>query len=231
VSLHVSNLPTLSTSESSTRSSIPTIPVLPLPHLPASTLLPSANLFSNSAISAAPGLTSTPKQKPLDSAAGLSDPFVLEEKKDSKGKVIRPGSVEDRKQAMMDRIKARSGSSKTPLPTLGSSFGSFKKANLSAAAQQEELKRRSTLSRLEGIAEGVWMWVWPILGVFCLLLILEQACRCQVELADLKPQDVLCPLTRAEHIADTTARKAKSDPDGGGRGCHSQKLQDAHLFG
>lgn len=29
--------------------------------------------------------------------------------------------------------------------------------NLSALETQNELKRRSTLSRLEGVAEGVWM--------------------------------------------------------------------------
>jgi len=97
-------LPTPSTSGASTRSSIPPIPILPLPHLPSSTLLPSANLFSSPGTTSGPGLTSSPK-KPVASSAGLSDPFVLEEKRDSKGKVIRPGSVEERKQAMMDRVR------------------------------------------------------------------------------------------------------------------------------
>ncbi|WVQ66482.1 uncharacterized protein L199_004663 [Kwoniella botswanensis] len=155
-------LPTPTTSENSTRSSIPPIPVLPLPHLPSSTLLPSANLFSSFS---SPTTTLTPqKAHPIPSTdspktAGLSDPFELtDEKDDKKGKVVRPGSVDERRQAMMDRIKARSGNSKNPLSTLGSSAGGMKRTNLlSAAGQQEELKRRSTLSRLEGIAEGVWM--------------------------------------------------------------------------
>ncbi|WWC95384.1 hypothetical protein V866_002246 [Kwoniella sp. B9012] len=155
-------LPTPTTSDNSTRSSIPPIPALPLPHLPSSTLLPSANLFSSFS---SPSTTLTPQKahpKPSTDSpktAGLSDPFELTDKKDDKkGKVIRPGSVDERRQAMMDRIKARSGSSKNPLSTLGSSAGGMKRTNLlSAAGQQEELKRRSTLSRLEGIAEGVWM--------------------------------------------------------------------------
>ncbi|WRT69500.1 uncharacterized protein IL334_006486 [Kwoniella shivajii] len=158
-------LPTPTTSETSTRSSIPPIPLLPLPHLPSSTLLPSANLFSNFSSPSSSSVTSTPKKThstpSTDSpkTAGLSDPFELSDDKDEKkGKVIRPGSVEDRRQAMMDRIKARSGNGKNPMSTLGSSAGVFGRGNsLSAAGQHEELKRRSTLSRLESIAEGVWM--------------------------------------------------------------------------
>ncbi|OCF77806.1 hypothetical protein I204_01807 [Kwoniella mangroviensis CBS 8886] len=155
-------LPTPTTSVNSTRSSVPPIPVLPLPHLPSSTLLPSANLFSSFS---SPSTTLTPQKahpKPSTDSpktAGLSDPFELtDEKDDKKGKVVRPGSVDERRQAMMDRIKARSGNSKNPLSTLASSAGGMKRTNLlSATGQQEELKRRSTLSRLEGIAEGVWM--------------------------------------------------------------------------
>ena len=140
-------LPTPSTS-SSNRSSVPPIPLLTLPHLPSSTLLPSANLFSTTA-STSPGL-STPPKKPVPS--GLSDPFDL------KPAVTKPaaasGSVEERRQAMADRIKARS---KKPLATLGSAVGGYSTKNLSSVALQEELKRRSTLSRLESVAEGVWM--------------------------------------------------------------------------
>ena len=55
----------------------------------------------------------------------------------------------------MDRIKARSGSSKPP--TLGSSIGQLDAIRPRQSAQAEELKRRSTLSRLEGIAEAIWM--------------------------------------------------------------------------
>ncbi|KAK8849500.1 hypothetical protein IAR55_004834 [Kwoniella newhampshirensis] len=161
-------LPTPTTSENSSRSSIPPIPLLPLPHLPSSTLLPAANLFSAlSSPSSSSSVSLTPKKlhsTPSGSSgktAGLSDPFELDDKdRDvTKGKVIRPGSVEERRQAMMDRIKARSGAGKDSLATLGSSPGSLMKrgGNLSAAGQQEELKRRSTLSRLEGVAEGVWM--------------------------------------------------------------------------
>ena len=167
------DLPSPLTSEHPPHPSIPSIPILPLPHLPSSTLLPSANLFSSVTSIKAPGLTSL-TQKSGSTTAGLSNPFVLEENEDSQGKVVRIGSVQERKQAMMDRvsrllkskvqgltmhkIKARSGSSKTALPTLGSSVGGLiGRSSLSAAMQQEELKRRSTLSRLESIAEGVWM--------------------------------------------------------------------------
>jgi hypothetical protein len=82
---------------------------------------------------------------------------VLDEK--DKGKVMRPGSVEERRKAMMDRIKAKSGKQ----PTLGSSVGPASlnaiRPQQSIVDQQEVLKKRSTLSRLEGIAEGVWMSV------------------------------------------------------------------------
>ena len=92
-------LPTPSTSSSS-RSTIPPIPILPLPHLPQSTLLPSAKLFASSPkLDSSPGLTSL--HKPI---ASLGDPFVLDEDKLDKGKVIRTGSVEERRQAMMNRV-------------------------------------------------------------------------------------------------------------------------------
>ncbi|WWD20124.1 hypothetical protein CI109_104600 [Kwoniella shandongensis] len=161
-------LPTPTTSENSSRSSIPPIPILSLPHLPSSTLLPAANLFSAMSSPASSSTVSlTPKKQhstPSSSSsktAGLSDPFELNEGKReiTKTKVVRPGSVEERRQAMMDRIKARAGGGNGSIATLGSSPGSLMKrgGNLSAAGQQEELKRRSTLSRLEGVAEGVWM--------------------------------------------------------------------------
>jgi len=146
-------LPTPQTSGSS-RSTIPPIPLLPLPHLGQSTALPSANLFSaasSSKLDTSSGLTSLPKHAMLD------EPFVLEESPD-KGKVTRTGSVEQRRQAMMDRIKARSGK---PSATLGSAVGSGSldqiRPKMSATQQQEALQKRSTLSRLEGIAEAVWM--------------------------------------------------------------------------
>jgi hypothetical protein len=118
------------------RSSIPPIPLLPLPHLPASTLLPSANLFgaspspSSTKIGLGMGLTSvsslnvTPVRTPA-SAAGLSDPFVLKDADTSllvtptkasgqageaEGSVTRSGGkagLEARKQAMMDRVSLR----------------------------------------------------------------------------------------------------------------------------
>lgn len=94
-------------------------------------------------------------KKPL-----LDDPFVLDDPAEgSKGKIVRTGSVEQRKQAMMDRIKARKAGGATA--TLGSSVGSANldkiRPQMSVAEQQEALKKRSTLSRLEGIAEAVWM--------------------------------------------------------------------------
>jgi hypothetical protein len=59
---------------------------------------------------------------------------------------------------MMDRIKARSGKG-GPVATLGSSAGQLGsiRPTMSASETQDELKRRSTLSRLEGVAEAVWM--------------------------------------------------------------------------
>jgi hypothetical protein len=151
-------LPTPSTSGSS-RSNIPPIPLLPLPHL-GSASVSSGNLFaplsSSSKLEAGPGLASMPK-KPL-----LDDPFVFDNPAESsKGKVVRTGSVEQRQQAMMDRIKARKSGGTAS--TLGSSVGSASldriRPQMSVAEQQEALKKRSTLSRLEGIAEAVWMWV------------------------------------------------------------------------
>jgi 2-keto-3-deoxy-L-rhamnonate aldolase RhmA len=56
------------------------------------------------------------------------------------------------------QIKARSQSAKAVRTTLAGALdspGVIHRA--STAEQQEELRRRSTLSRLEGIAEGVWM--------------------------------------------------------------------------
>ena len=94
-------LPTPETIGESKHSAIPPIPILPLPHLPSSTL-PAANLFSGSSSSGSPGLTSSPRKSQV--TAGLSDPFELKEK-DAKGKVSRLGSVEQRKQAMMERVR------------------------------------------------------------------------------------------------------------------------------
>ncbi|WVR08228.1 hypothetical protein IAU60_005275 [Kwoniella sp. DSM 27419] len=160
-------LPTPTTSDSD-RPTIPPIPILPLPHLPASTLLPAANLFStfsspgSSTTTLTPRKTHVPPSTASAKTAGLSDPFEMADdgKKSEQGKVVKPGTVEARRQAMMDRIKARSSAGKAPLSSLGASLGSVKMPSrglLSAAGQQEELKRRSTLSRLESIAEGVWM--------------------------------------------------------------------------
>ncbi|WVQ75131.1 hypothetical protein IAR50_004740 [Cryptococcus sp. DSM 104548] len=155
-------LPTPTTSINSTRSSIPPIPILPLPSLPTASL-PSANLMAAfTSPSSGPTSTLTPKKAHLPPSfdspktAGLSDPFEMG---DIKGKVVRPGSVEERRKAMMARIKAKSGG-KGSLSTLGSSAGGFGRpgSSLSTASNpQEELKRRSILSRLEGVAEGVWM--------------------------------------------------------------------------
>ena len=147
-------LPTPQTSESH-RSSIPPIPLLALPRLgpsPSALLQPAQIASSIAPTSPSSSRPVTPSAKPI---VGLSDPFQLDESTATKGKVVRTGSVKERQQAMMDRIKSRSGKQ----PTLGSAIGSLDKIRpaRSSAAQIEELKRRSTLSRLEGIAEGVWM--------------------------------------------------------------------------
>lgn len=64
--------------------------------------------------------------------------------------------IADRRQALYDRIKART----TREGASSSSSTSNSMLNLegmSKADAASELKRRSTLSRLEGVAEGVWM--------------------------------------------------------------------------
>ncbi|ODN78491.1 hypothetical protein L202_04122 [Cryptococcus amylolentus CBS 6039] len=163
-------LPTPSTSEDSTRSSIPPIPILPLPSLPTATL-PAANLMAAfTSPSSGPTSTLTPKKNHLPPSfdspktAGLSDPFEIGDKEgDVKGKIVRPGSVEERRKAMMARIKAKS-TGKGSLSTLGSSVGGFGRPG-TTSSQQEGLKRRSILSRLEGVAESVWMmFSGPALG-------------------------------------------------------------------
>ncbi|OXG17342.1 hypothetical protein C366_03430 [Cryptococcus neoformans Tu401-1] len=164
-------LPTPTTSETSTRSTIPPIPILPLPQLPSNFALPSTNLMAQFTSPSSASMTMTPKKNHLPPAfsspktAGLSDPFEIAEPESNgqiKGKIVRNGSVEARRKAMMERIKARSGANKAVLATLGSAAGGFKRPGvnlsaLSAIGQQEELKRRSTLSRLESVAEAVWM--------------------------------------------------------------------------
>lgn len=164
-------LPTPTTSETSTRSTIPPIPILPLPQLPSNSALPSTNLMAQFTSPSSASMTMTPKKNHLPPAfsspktAGLSDPFEIAEPENNgqiKGKIVRNGSVEERRKAMMERLKARSGANKAVLATLGSATGGFKRPGvnlsaLSAGGQQEELKRRSTLSRLESVAEAVWM--------------------------------------------------------------------------
>nr|ODN95510.1 hypothetical protein L204_04050 [Cryptococcus depauperatus CBS 7855] len=161
-------LPTPTTSENSQRSVIPPIPVLPLPHLPSSSSLPAANLmkaFTSPSSTLTPKKTHLPPSTSTLKTVGLDDPFEIAQGPEKglelpKGKVVRNGSVEERRKAMMDRIKARSRVNKGA--TLGSSVGGLKRpgvdfAAMSTAGQQEELRRRSTLSRLENVAEGVWM--------------------------------------------------------------------------
>ncbi|CAK9780407.1 hypothetical protein CC85DRAFT_283529 [Cutaneotrichosporon oleaginosum] len=132
--LETAHLPT-PTTRTSGRSAIPPIPLLPLPKFPS---VPSAgNLFSSPAMSEM-GLTSSPKKPTL-----LSDPFEIKEKPAA-------GTPEERKKALFARIKARSR------PTFSESLASSSGV-IHRRSDQEELKRRATLSRLEGVAEGVWM--------------------------------------------------------------------------
>lgn len=142
----LSLLPTPATHDT-TRSEIPPIPLLPLPVLPSATA-PAASLFA--AVS-----TPLPPKKVL--GAGLADPFEIPDTPKpaaTKG----TGTVEERRRALYERIKARSDSKKAATTTLHDAIsGNSTIIRRSAAEQQEELKRRSTLSRLEGIAEGVWM--------------------------------------------------------------------------
>ncbi|EIW71689.1 hypothetical protein TREMEDRAFT_73385 [Tremella mesenterica DSM 1558] len=171
-------LPTPSTTTNQ-RSTIPPIPLLPLPHLPSSALLPSANLFTISSSSPSSG-PSTPRKPPTVGPSGLADPFVLQPRSTplsstldhltedpessnatSKTKSTNSNSVEARRQAMAERIKARSRSSQSSLPPLGQSPGYSLKPISNVSSTQEELRRRSTLSRLESIAEGVWMLFSP----------------------------------------------------------------------
>lgn len=57
------------------------------------------------------------------------------------------------------QVKARSSANKGPTLAAAIKSGAAVIHHKSTAEKQEELKRRSTLSRLESVAEGVWMWV------------------------------------------------------------------------
>ncbi|BEJ14158.1 hypothetical protein CspHIS471_0313320 [Cutaneotrichosporon sp. HIS471] len=128
------HLPT-PTTRNSGRSSIPPIPLLPLPKLPSAS---SGNLFGSPSVSSEPGLTMSPKKPIL-----LSDPFEIKEK-------TTTGTPDQRKKALFARIKARSAK-----PTLSESLVAG--SSVLHRPGSDELKRRATLSRLESIAEGVWM--------------------------------------------------------------------------
>lgn len=144
------HLPTPSTRNSG-RSSIPPIPLHPLPKLPVAA---SSGLFSSPSVSIEPGLTSSPRKPTL-----LSDPFEIKE---------RPvtGTPEERKKALFARVRPSADKIRLPSntqlkarsakPTLSESLVAGSSV-IHRRADQEELKRRATLSRLEGVAEGVWM--------------------------------------------------------------------------
>lgn len=137
-------LPTPSTRDSG-RSAIPPIPLLPLPKLASANL--GAALFA-----ASPSAESGPSTpKPPAFATELSDPFEMPAKP-----ATPKGSLEARRQALRDRIQAKSASARAARTPLSASIRSSMES-LSRAQQQEELQRRSTLSRLEPIAESVWM--------------------------------------------------------------------------
>ncbi|KAL1413194.1 hypothetical protein Q8F55_000945 [Vanrija albida] len=137
------------TTRDSGRSTIPPIPLLPLPKLAPA--VSAGNLFNlaSSAPDSAPGLTTLPR-----STAGLSDPFEM---KPAPKKPAAKGSLDERRQAMLERIKARSSNNKGPTLAAAIKSGAAVIHHRTPAEKQEELKRRSTLSRLEGVAEGVWM--------------------------------------------------------------------------
>ncbi|KAJ9112584.1 hypothetical protein QFC19_000603 [Naganishia cerealis] len=68
------------------------------------------------------------------------------------------GSVEARQQALYERIKARANKDVVISSSRSAVRGGrLAMSNMSAAQTQDELKRRSTLSRLEGVAEAVWI--------------------------------------------------------------------------
>lgn len=106
----VGGLPTPSTS-SNQRSNIPPIPLLPLPGLP-SAMLPSLQSLSAAAgPSTSGGLfgpalqrRSIPAITKPPSAAGLSDPFELDEAAQMRAKVVRKGTIDERKAAMAERV-------------------------------------------------------------------------------------------------------------------------------
>lgn len=139
------HLPTPSTRDSG-RSAIPPIPLLPLPK-PATVQLGAA-LFASPSTPSADAGPSTPKPPAFTE---LSDPFEMPAKP-----ATPKGSLEARRQALRDRIRAKSASAKATRTPLATAIGA-KMETLSRAAQAEELQRRSTLSRLEPIAESVWM--------------------------------------------------------------------------
>ncbi len=76
------------------------------------------------------------------------------------------GTPEERKKALFARVRLSADNIRLPSntqlkarsakPTLSESLVAGSSV-IHRRADQEELKRRATLSRLEGVAEGVWM--------------------------------------------------------------------------
>ncbi|GHJ85973.1 hypothetical protein NliqN6_2375 [Naganishia liquefaciens] len=73
-------------------------------------------------------------------------------------KAAPAGSAEERQRALFERIKARSGKEAPGLSRPLLKSGQTTTQGMSRSQMQDELKRRSTLSRLEGVAEAVWMF-------------------------------------------------------------------------
>lgn len=139
-----SHLPTPST-RGSERSKVPPIPLLPLPkHAPMSSSLFSSPLsFSDSSPSKPLPTSTLPLAKAIP--PGLSDPFEIQ-----KPKVAHTGSVKERRQALYDRIKAKSNR-----PTLAEAI-SDEAGVIHRSPDHNILRQRATLSRLESVAETVW---------------------------------------------------------------------------
>lgn len=107
---------------------------------------------------ARPALEPMAKLEPPVSLAGPAEIKTSSaDEADVFGPVIAVPKPNDRRQALFERIKAREQAKASGGNANAGQGGSSSMSNLSTADLRIELKRRSTLSRLEAVAEAIWM--------------------------------------------------------------------------